>query len=477
MPQASPRISSGTPRNVVIGGCPAGSRRSAGARRRPRARAAAGPRSAAPRIAAAARQVADRGVRRRVDAAGEEALERRAAPRRARRSRRSARRSAPARSPAAARSTTSRSSSATSERPASSSRGRGLGARSAPSGGLNQSVEPRSAARRTTDDARAPRRCWPHAPHRPRPRDLVRSRHLPDRLGLRGPDPHARPPRRRRAGHARRPAASPAGTPASTSRWLARMAPFMPFAVRLHLAVSLIGLLSLGFYLSPAMDLQADVDRDPARRRDGRRRDRHGHGLPRALGGRAAARRRPARDDRVRLLAGAPARRPASGSPSSSCSPAPAAGRPTTSSAAPREPSLAAQAPGRLGAEGRARASRSSSSPSRRSSRRPTWRAALPRRAPRVQRRPAGRAELERPGVRPRRRRDRGALRAAADLRRAPAGLRADRRHPVQRDAVVLRHDRAASATCRSTARCSCCWSTAPTRSCDPRSPRCGPSA
>src|SRR5215216_1449300 len=41
--------------------------------------------------------------------------------------------------------------------------------------------------------------------------------------------------------------------------WLGRMAPFMPFAIRIHLAVSLIGLLSLGFYLSPAMDLQADV--------------------------------------------------------------------------------------------------------------------------------------------------------------------------------------------------------------------------
>src|SRR5688572_14740702 len=41
--------------------------------------------------------------------------------------------------------------------------------------------------------------------------------------------------------------------------FLARMAPWMPFAVRIHLAVSLIGLLSLGFYLSPAMDLQADV--------------------------------------------------------------------------------------------------------------------------------------------------------------------------------------------------------------------------
>jgi uncharacterized membrane protein YphA (DoxX/SURF4 family) len=40
---------------------------------------------------------------------------------------------------------------------------------------------------------------------------------------------------------------------------LARLAPFMPFAVRLHLAVSLVGLLSLGFYLSPAMDLQANA--------------------------------------------------------------------------------------------------------------------------------------------------------------------------------------------------------------------------
>ena len=41
--------------------------------------------------------------------------------------------------------------------------------------------------------------------------------------------------------------------------FLAQLAPYMPFAIRLHLAVSLVGLLSLGFYLSPAMDLQADV--------------------------------------------------------------------------------------------------------------------------------------------------------------------------------------------------------------------------
>ena len=41
--------------------------------------------------------------------------------------------------------------------------------------------------------------------------------------------------------------------------FLARLAPFMPFAVRLHVGVSLIGLLSLGVYLSPAMDLAFDV--------------------------------------------------------------------------------------------------------------------------------------------------------------------------------------------------------------------------
>jgi hypothetical protein len=41
--------------------------------------------------------------------------------------------------------------------------------------------------------------------------------------------------------------------------FLARMAPWMPFALRIHLAVSLISLLSLGFYLSPAMDLHFNV--------------------------------------------------------------------------------------------------------------------------------------------------------------------------------------------------------------------------
>jgi hypothetical protein len=41
--------------------------------------------------------------------------------------------------------------------------------------------------------------------------------------------------------------------------FLGQMAPYMPFAVRIHLAVSLVGLLSLGFYLSPNMDLQANL--------------------------------------------------------------------------------------------------------------------------------------------------------------------------------------------------------------------------
>jgi uncharacterized membrane protein YphA (DoxX/SURF4 family) len=41
--------------------------------------------------------------------------------------------------------------------------------------------------------------------------------------------------------------------------FLGRMAPYMPFAVRIHLAVSMVGLLSLGYYLSPAMDLEADA--------------------------------------------------------------------------------------------------------------------------------------------------------------------------------------------------------------------------
>ena len=51
--------------------------------------------------------------------------------------------------------------------------------------------------------------------------------------------------------------------------WLARMAPWMPFALRMHLAVSLVSLLSLGFYLSPAMDLHFNFAGRAARRDDG----------------------------------------------------------------------------------------------------------------------------------------------------------------------------------------------------------------
>ncbi len=53
---------------------------------------------------------------------------------------------------------------------------------------------------------------------------------------------------------------------AVSTRWngtdvpaLAAMAPYMPFAIRLHLAMCLVGLLALGVYLSPAMDLEWDV--------------------------------------------------------------------------------------------------------------------------------------------------------------------------------------------------------------------------
>jgi hypothetical protein len=40
---------------------------------------------------------------------------------------------------------------------------------------------------------------------------------------------------------------------------LARLVPFLPFAARLHVGVSLVGLLSMGSYLSPAMDLPVTV--------------------------------------------------------------------------------------------------------------------------------------------------------------------------------------------------------------------------
>ena len=40
---------------------------------------------------------------------------------------------------------------------------------------------------------------------------------------------------------------------------LARLAPWMPFAVRIHLAVSLVGLLSAGYYLAPTMELGKSV--------------------------------------------------------------------------------------------------------------------------------------------------------------------------------------------------------------------------
>jgi hypothetical protein len=43
--------------------------------------------------------------------------------------------------------------------------------------------------------------------------------------------------------------------PGKDIEFLARLVPWMPFAIRIHLAISMVGLLSLGYYLSPAMDL------------------------------------------------------------------------------------------------------------------------------------------------------------------------------------------------------------------------------
>ena len=47
--------------------------------------------------------------------------------------------------------------------------------------------------------------------------------------------------------------------PGADVPFLARLVPWMPFAVRIHLGVSLVGLLSMGVYLSPAMDLEPTV--------------------------------------------------------------------------------------------------------------------------------------------------------------------------------------------------------------------------
>jgi hypothetical protein len=41
--------------------------------------------------------------------------------------------------------------------------------------------------------------------------------------------------------------------------FLARLAPWMPFAVRIHLAVTLVGMVSMGAFLSPAMDLPTNA--------------------------------------------------------------------------------------------------------------------------------------------------------------------------------------------------------------------------
>ncbi|HLQ61454.1 MAG TPA: hypothetical protein VK131_06295, partial [Candidatus Acidoferrales bacterium] len=41
--------------------------------------------------------------------------------------------------------------------------------------------------------------------------------------------------------------------------WLARLAPYMPFCVRVHVSAALIMLASLGLYLTPSMHLKRDL--------------------------------------------------------------------------------------------------------------------------------------------------------------------------------------------------------------------------
>ena len=47
--------------------------------------------------------------------------------------------------------------------------------------------------------------------------------------------------------------------PGLDQSWLARLAPWMPFAIRLHLGIALAGLLSGGYYLAPAMELDKNL--------------------------------------------------------------------------------------------------------------------------------------------------------------------------------------------------------------------------
>ena len=305
-----------------------------------------------------------------------------------------------------------------------------------------------------------------------RARDVVRVRAPRARLELRGRDADARACSRARCWSRSRCGCSRACSPASTSRSSARMAPWMPFAVRLHLAVSLIGLLSLGVYLSPAMDLEADLAGILL-------------GINMAVVAIGMATGWHTREAAWLLIALGPLGMIEFGV-------SPVLQRLDVLGLAVF---VLCTGPGRWSADmelGRAR------EPSLDDQARAVWalrvgaglalivvafaeKLANPELAlaflddhPELnvaRELGLGWSDLR---VHPRGGRDRGAVRPAADLRRAAPGGRGDRRRAVQRVAVVLRRQRAARPPAGLRARCSCCWSTAPTASCAPASRRCG---
>src|SRR5215217_4176040 len=125
--------------------------------------------------------------------------------------------------------------------------------------------------------------------HPVRPRNLVRSRFVSLRLELRDPDAHARAARRRGRGERRRAGDRPLLP--RRRRPLARPLHAVHAVRRAHPPRRLARRFAVARLLPLSGDGPAgERDRDPAWGRDGDRRDRHGHGLPRPLGGLAAAR-------------------------------------------------------------------------------------------------------------------------------------------------------------------------------------------
>ena len=160
---------------------------------------------------------------------------------------------------------------------------------------------------------------------------------------------------------------------------------------------------------------------DPARDQHGGRGHRHGHGLAHARVGVAADRARAAGDDRVRRLPRAPApRRARARGVRALHRPRALVGRHGARARARAEPRR--PGPRRLGAAGR-RGAGADRRRVRREAGEHGPRARVPRRGiPHLNVARRARAGLERPAVHPRGGGDRGAVRPAADLRRAAPG-------------------------------------------------------